>query len=182
MSEDTKKEYDAREVALKLFDKLQKIVKEKKPVEEVKKSEDMDLEKHIKHEDGKWNIYSHDFSKKLGSEDSKEAAVKRLGQIEYFKTHKSEDIGGDLEKKEKSDKFERCVMDVKEKQGGRIEGKVNPFAVCHTSVDKSEVEPHKCPSKSCKVCNPKQMKKSIESLTGFLQKVEEKRKIRKGCK
>jgi hypothetical protein len=40
---------------------------------------------HIRHEDGKWVIYSHDYKKKLGTYDSKEAAEKRLKQIEYFK-------------------------------------------------------------------------------------------------
>jgi hypothetical protein len=43
------------------------------------------VESHIRHEDGKWVIYSHDYKKKLGTYDSKEAAEKRLKQIEYFK-------------------------------------------------------------------------------------------------
>lgn len=40
---------------------------------------------HIRHEDGKWIVYNHDYTKKLGTYGSKEEAVKRLRQIEYFK-------------------------------------------------------------------------------------------------
>lgn len=40
---------------------------------------------HIRKEGDKWVIYSKDGSKKLGTEDSEEAAKKRLQQIEYFK-------------------------------------------------------------------------------------------------
>ena len=43
---------------------------------------------HIRHENGKWVIYSHDYKKKLGEYTSKEKATKRLRQIEYFKSHK----------------------------------------------------------------------------------------------
>jgi len=43
---------------------------------------------HIRHEDGKWVIYSHDYKKKLGTYDTKESATKRLREIEYFKSHK----------------------------------------------------------------------------------------------
>jgi len=43
------------------------------------------LEETIRHEGNKWNIYSKDGKKRLGSYDSKKAAKKRLQQIEYFK-------------------------------------------------------------------------------------------------
>jgi len=49
------------------------------------KTASLNKDAHIRHEDGKWVIYSHDFKKKLGTYDSKEAAEKRLKQIEYFK-------------------------------------------------------------------------------------------------
>ena len=42
----------------------------------------------IRHEGNKWVIYSHDGKKKLGEYTSKQAAVKRLRQIEWFKAHK----------------------------------------------------------------------------------------------
>lgn len=45
------------------------------------------VEKVIKHEDGKWRIYSHE-GKQLGEYDTEEAAVKRLRQIEWFKNRK----------------------------------------------------------------------------------------------
>jgi len=43
------------------------------------------LVEHIKEENGKWVIYSKDYSKKLGEYETKADAVKRLKQIEYFK-------------------------------------------------------------------------------------------------
>lgn len=68
---------------------------------------------HIRHEDGKWVIYSHDYKKKLGTYDSKEEALKRLRAIEYFKSHKGS--MQPLSKKEASaevpmpkDKCEEC--------------------------------------------------------------------------
>jgi nicotinic acid mononucleotide adenylyltransferase len=48
------------------------------------------LEETIKHEDGKYVIYSKDGSKKLGEYDTETEAKKRLGQIEYFKHAKEE--------------------------------------------------------------------------------------------
>jgi len=47
----------------------------------------------IRHEGGKWVIYSKDGSKKLGEYDTEEAAKKRLRQIEFFKRqHESTDL------------------------------------------------------------------------------------------
>ncbi|MGI0060750.1 MAG: hypothetical protein ACREBJ_13380, partial [Nitrosotalea sp.] len=46
---------------------------------------------HIRHEDGKWVVYSHDFKKKLGTYDTETAAKKRLREIEYFK-HKGSKV------------------------------------------------------------------------------------------
>jgi hypothetical protein len=48
------------------------------------------IEETIRHEGSKWNIYSKDGSKRLGSYDTEQAAKKRLRQIEYFK-HMGED-------------------------------------------------------------------------------------------
>ncbi len=48
------------------------------------------IQETIRHEGSKWNIYSKDGSKRLGSYDTEEAAKKRLRQIEYFK-HMGED-------------------------------------------------------------------------------------------
>ena len=48
----------------------------------------------IKHEGGKWVVYSEDGKKHLGTYNSKDEAVKRIRQVEYFKAHpkaKSED-------------------------------------------------------------------------------------------
>lgn len=45
----------------------------------------LNKEAHIRHEDGKWIVYNHDYKKKLGTYDTKEEALKRLRQIEYFK-------------------------------------------------------------------------------------------------
>jgi hypothetical protein len=47
------------------------------------------INSHIRHEDGKWVIYSHDYKKKLGTYDSEKAAKERLKQIETFKHMKS---------------------------------------------------------------------------------------------
>lgn len=43
---------------------------------------------HIRHEDGKWVVYSHDYKKKLGTYLTKAEAVHRLKSIEYWKSHK----------------------------------------------------------------------------------------------
>lgn len=43
------------------------------------------LNEHIKKEGSKYVLYSHDYSKKLGEYNTKEEALKRLHQIEYFK-------------------------------------------------------------------------------------------------
>jgi hypothetical protein len=43
---------------------------------------------HIRHENGKWVVYSHDYSKTLGSYPTKAEAVHRLKSIEYWKSHK----------------------------------------------------------------------------------------------
>lgn len=43
------------------------------------------LNEVIKKEGNKYVIYSHDLSKKLGEYDTKDEALKRLRQIEYFK-------------------------------------------------------------------------------------------------
>ena len=40
----------------------------------------------------KWVVLSHDRKKVLATEDTKEAADKRLGQIEYFK-HQNQEAG-----------------------------------------------------------------------------------------
>ena len=42
----------------------------------------------IVEEDGKYTVYSEDGSKRLSKPDTKEEAVKRLRQVEYFKKHK----------------------------------------------------------------------------------------------
>ena len=49
------------------------------------------IQETIRHEGNKWNIYSKDGSKRLGSYDTETAAKKRLGQIEYFK-HMGEEM------------------------------------------------------------------------------------------
>lgn len=41
----------------------------------------------IRKEGNVWVIYTHDGKKKLGTFTSKDAAVKRLRQIEYFKNN-----------------------------------------------------------------------------------------------
>lgn len=47
------------------------------------------VEKIIRHEDGKWNVYSHDGSKRLGGPyDTEGEAKNRLREIEYFKRTK----------------------------------------------------------------------------------------------
>ena len=43
------------------------------------------IEETIRKQGSKYVIYSKDGSKKLGTYDSRKAAEKRLGQIEYFK-------------------------------------------------------------------------------------------------
>jgi|SRR5579864_940975 len=76
-----------------------------------REQEDMEMESslnkdsHIRHEDGKWVIYSHDYKKKLGTYDTEEEAKKRLGQIEYFKHQGSLHP---LSKKEAAEKLKRC--------------------------------------------------------------------------
>ena len=47
---------------------------------------------HIRHENGKWVIYSHDYKKKLGTYDSESAAKKRLAEIEMFKHMKGSKV------------------------------------------------------------------------------------------
>ena len=49
------------------------------------------IQETIRHEGSKWNIYSKDGSKRLGSYDTETAAKKRLRQIEYFK-HMHEEV------------------------------------------------------------------------------------------
>lgn len=43
------------------------------------------VQAHIRHENGKWIVYNHDFKKKLGTYDTKSEALKRLRQIEFYK-------------------------------------------------------------------------------------------------
>ena len=56
-----------------------------------KKTESEPVNETIRHEGDKWNIYSKDGSKRLGSYDTETGAKKRLRQIEYFK-HMGEDV------------------------------------------------------------------------------------------
>lgn len=53
-----------------------------------------EMEKHIKKEDGKFVLYSQDESKKLGTFDTQEAALKREAQIKYFEAQKRSPDGG----------------------------------------------------------------------------------------
>lgn len=46
------------------------------------------LEEHIVKSDDKYKVVSKDYKKNLGTYNTKEAALKRLRQIEYFK-HKA---------------------------------------------------------------------------------------------
>ena len=41
----------------------------------------------IRKEGEKWVLFTHDGKKKLGTFDSKKEAVKRLREVEYFKSH-----------------------------------------------------------------------------------------------
>ena len=43
----------------------------------------------IKHEGNKWILYTQDGSKVLGEFDTEEDALKREGQIQFFKSHES---------------------------------------------------------------------------------------------
>ena len=49
---------------------------------------------HIRHEDGKWIVYNHDYKKKLGTYPTKAEAVKRLRQVEWFRDHKGALVKG----------------------------------------------------------------------------------------
>ena len=51
-------------------------------------AEDPDIGKVIRQEGDKWTLYSKDGSKKLGTFDSKNAAINRERQIQYFKHRK----------------------------------------------------------------------------------------------
>lgn len=53
------------------------------------------LDEKIEYENGKWVLYSRDGSKKLGEFDSKEDAIKREKQIQYFKHTKEEHGAGE---------------------------------------------------------------------------------------
>ncbi len=44
------------------------------------------IQKYIRHEDGKWNVYS-EAGKRMGSYDTEDEAKHRLKQIEWFKYH-----------------------------------------------------------------------------------------------
>ncbi len=74
----------------------------------------VELEKVLRHEGGKWVLYSHDGSKKLGTFDTKEAAIERERQINYFKHVKKSDLEGfemeDLEKRELSKEYLDAVL------------------------------------------------------------------------
>ena len=52
----------------------------------------LDKSAHIRHENGKWVVYSHDYSKTLGSYPTKAEAVHRLKSIEYWKSHKGSKV------------------------------------------------------------------------------------------
>jgi hypothetical protein len=79
----------------------------------------------IKHEGSKWVLYSADGSKKLDEFNTKDDALKREQQIQFFK-HKGE---SDRTTEKHSAAWERCVQQVKA-QGG----KYNPYAVCTASL------------------------------------------------
>jgi hypothetical protein len=200
-----KKEYEAREVAVNLLNKLKQIAIDRGLIKDINKSEDLGKsdEKAIgTTRSGKpiHNKFDHPAHKDFTIQDHHEAALahgklkdKHLNNTrdkddshskiaehhgkqmwnhmmarnkledanpsESFKFRsslgKSEDLDSDLEKKEKSAKFERCVMDVKEKQGGaKVKGGVNPWAVCHASVGKSE----EC--KGCENCKSEERSKN----------------------
>ncbi len=63
----------------------------KQHIERIKKAS-LNVTAHIKHEDGKWVVYSHDYSKKLGTYPTKEKALKRLRQIEFWKSKKGNKV------------------------------------------------------------------------------------------
>lgn len=46
------------------------------------------VHKTIRHEGGKWVLYNHAGTKKLGTYDTEEEAQKRERQIQYFKRNK----------------------------------------------------------------------------------------------
>ncbi len=43
----------------------------------------------IKKDGDKWVLWSHDGKRKLGTYDTKEGALKRERQVQFYKTHKS---------------------------------------------------------------------------------------------
>ncbi|MCK4958406.1 MAG: hypothetical protein KAT00_03380 [Planctomycetes bacterium] len=89
----------------------------------------------IKHQDGKWVLYSKDGSRVLGKFDTEEEAKKREGQIQFFKSHESLEpmtsiLSDDIQLLEQGDvqslistwgtwagSFSKCVSELKGKPG-----------------------------------------------------------------
>lgn len=88
--------------------KFQFSKKEKKNAKEAAaevRSYEESIEEHIRKEDGKFVLRSKKSGKHLGTFASKKAALKREGQIEFFKhQHESQDCGCELEDLDKNKK------------------------------------------------------------------------------
>jgi len=92
------------------------------------------VEKVIKHEGSKWNIYSEK-GKRLGSYDTEEAAVKRLRQIEWFKSHPvKKKADGDTEQHQPQQQqetnnggFEMTVEEIQKAVEQTIEAGLSPI-------------------------------------------------------
>lgn len=128
------------------------------------------IEKIIREERGKWHVYSEDGGKHLGGPyDSKEEAVRRLRQIEWFKQHKSE---GDEGREPGVLKGEPMTLEEIEKRQDALEAENKQLKADNDAL-KSEVQTLKAAQEKSKGCSPQgdeqmmdeEMKKKLEDVS-----------------
>lgn len=104
----------------------------------------------IKKQGDKYCVYSHDGKRSFGCYDSKEAAIKRLREIEYFKHAKSEDEGNPFNEPQKPTdgkppKKKKKVEYVDKSKGEHMAEIKDPNAISNTDKAKNVKEDRKVP-------------------------------------
>jgi ADP-ribose pyrophosphatase YjhB (NUDIX family) len=109
-------EQEAENVRLLIDDlKAAQYVNESKTIEDEElieyTAEDTERKNYISHEGGKWTVHAES-GKEMGTYKTKEEALKRLREIEYFKHHKKNDDDG-MENSNIKHEDGKCVVHAK---------------------------------------------------------------------
>lgn len=154
-------EQEAENVRLLIDDlKAAQYVNESKTIEDEElieyTAEDTERKNYISHEGGKWTVHAES-GKEMGTYKTKEEALKRLREIEYFKHHKKNDDDG-LKNECKS-----CGHDyVKHGEDGCKKCDCHEFdnsevnmCECGHSYGKHGADDEPCKSKDCQCAGPR---------------------------